>query len=205
MYRGHQVISFGNMESRVRVVYGSSNRGKLDEVLQFVRTRQVAVLSLSEVCRNPVNIPEVGNNYEINAVAKAQGYAKQIEMPCIADDAGVEIESLGGLPGVYTGRFGLERLLSMLQPDVEYRADFVCCDSYGEPNGRSVSLQMRIGGVFVASRKKDCIDSHLPFSAYFFPNGEIQSLQSLVARGGYPSHRVQAIDALLNCLGVYPK
>jgi XTP/dITP diphosphohydrolase len=189
----------------VKIVYGSSNRGKLAEVLQFARMHQFELVSLCEVCDSPADIPEGGDDYETNAVAKAKGYAKQIGRACIADDAGVEIECLGGLPGVYTGRFGLARLSSMLQPGVRYRAQFVCCASYAEPDGRSVSLQKRISGVFCVPKEVGGEDIHLPFSAYFIPNGEIQSLQSLVARGGYLSHRVRAIDALLNCLGVYPK
>lgn len=189
----------------MEIVYGSSNRGKLAEVLQFARMHQVELISLCEVCDSPVHIPEGGEDYETNAVTKAKGYAKQTGRACIADDAGVELECLGGLPGVYTGRFGLARLISLLQPEMRYRADFVCCASYAEPDGRSVSLQKRLSGVFSAPREMEGEDIDLPFSAYFIPNGEVQSLQSLVAQGGYLSHRVRAIHALLNCLEVYPK
>lgn len=193
------------VEFVVKIVYGSLNSGKLAEVLQCAWSDCVEFMPLSDVCRNPIRIVEGGSNYEMNAAAKAQGYAKVTGMPCIADDAGLELTALGGLPGVYTGRFGLARLVSMLKPEVRYSADFVCCASYAESNGRSVSLQARIRGAFLTETKTEPNDTHLPFSAHFIPCGEVQSLRSLIAQGNYRSHRVLAIEALLKCLEVCPK
>lgn len=66
---------------------------------------------------------ETGSNFEENATLKAQGYASMSRLTTLADDSGLEVDALGGRPGVYSARYGgrttdqgrIELLLSELQ------------------------------------------------------------------------------------------
>lgn len=151
---------------------------------------------------SPPTVSEVGTTYRENACRKALSYASWSLVSCIADDSGIEIPSLGNLPGVYTAGFGFERLRDLLVPDVAYEATFRCCMCFADVGGRSVSVEGAIDGVVLFPRGAATPPSSVPYSHFFTPRGEIQSLAALSALGGYPSHRVKALTSLLSCLNV---
>lgn len=88
---------------------------------------------------------ETGNTYEENACIKANESMKHLGLPCIADDAGLEIDALGGAPGVHSKRFeGVEsnfqekikKILELMKdvPSDKRKARFVCCVAYSHPD-----------------------------------------------------------------------
>ncbi len=88
---------------------------------------------------------EKGDTYEENACIKANESTKYLELPCIADDAGLEIDALGGAPGVHSKRFeGVEstfqekikKILELMKdvPSDKRTARFVCCVAYSHPD-----------------------------------------------------------------------
>lgn len=88
---------------------------------------------------------EKGDTYEENACIKANESMKHLGLPCIADDAGLEIDALGGAPGVHSKRFeGIEstfqektkKILELMEgvPSDKRRARFVCCVAYSHPD-----------------------------------------------------------------------
>ena len=86
-----------------QVVLASNNRGKLQELADLfagleIRVRPQADFAVSEV-------EETGLSFVENAILKARHAALHARLPAIADDSGIEVEFLGGAPGIYSARF----------------------------------------------------------------------------------------------------
>ena len=191
--------------SGAAILFGSTNEGKLLEVRAAAARMGCGVHSLSELVPSRGPFPQVvegEKNYDGNASKKALQYAKWAGRSCVADDTGLEIDACNGLPGVYTARYGIERLMQELMPGVKHAARFVCCMSYAEPGGRVVRVTAELPGYFSFPRVRATTKGSLPFSTHFYPGGEDESrsLNDLVLNGGYPTHRVRALEGLLRVL-----
>ncbi|MEY4700059.1 MAG: hypothetical protein RL326_246 [Pseudomonadota bacterium] len=189
----------------MRLLFASTNTAKVAEVTAVAASLGVLVEGLGDftirrAIGSPPTISEVGTTYYENACTKALSYALWSGTPTIADDSGIEVPSLGSLPGVYTAGFGFARLRDMLVPDLAHEATFRCCMCFADPMGRSVSVQGAIDGLLCFPRSAATPSSSVPYSHFFTPNGENESLATLSARGGYSSHRVKALTLLLSVL-----
>ena len=90
----------------MKLVFATNNRHKLQEVKDILGSR-VEVLSLAEIgCHD--DIPETGATLEENALIKARWVSEKYNCNCFADDTGLEVEALGGAPGVYSARYAGE-------------------------------------------------------------------------------------------------
>lgn len=87
----------------MELVFATNNPHKLDELRQIVGSR-FTILSLSDIgCH--ADIAETGTTLQENALIKARYVYEHFGYNCFADDTGLEVEALGGAPGVYTARF----------------------------------------------------------------------------------------------------
>jgi XTP/dITP diphosphohydrolase len=89
-----------------RVVLASSNAGKLREMSALL-----APLGLELVTQSSLGVhspPETGTTFIENALIKARHAAHVTQLPAISDDSGIEVDALGGRPGVYSARFAGE-------------------------------------------------------------------------------------------------
>ena len=91
------------------LVVATQNRGKLDELRALLSPLGVQVLSPQDVAKREIVIVEDGDTFEANAKKKAQTVAGITMMLTIADDSGLEVDALGGAPGVRSARFAGER------------------------------------------------------------------------------------------------
>lgn len=91
------------------LVVATTNRGKLDELRSLLAGLDVEVTSLRDVLKKELVVVEDGDTFEENAVKKAQAGAAATMMLTLADDSGLEVDALGGAPGVRSARFGGER------------------------------------------------------------------------------------------------
>lgn len=90
----------------MKIVFATNNEHKLSEVRGILGDK-VEVLSLSDIgCHD--DIPETGDTLEENALQKAQYIYDHYHVNCFADDTGLEVEALGGAPGVHTARYASE-------------------------------------------------------------------------------------------------
>lgn len=90
----------------MRLVFATNNRHKLDEVRAIVGDR-VEVLSLNDIgCHD--DIPETAGTLQGNALIKARYIYERYGVDCFADDTGLEVDALGGEPGVYSARYAGE-------------------------------------------------------------------------------------------------
>jgi XTP/dITP diphosphohydrolase len=119
----------------MRVVLATGNRGKLAEFQQLLAAAGIELLPQSHFGIEPPE--ETGSSFEENALLKARHAARLSGLPALADDSGLEVDALGGAPGVYSARFAgadasdaanVAKLLAALQgvPPAERRARFRC-------------------------------------------------------------------------------
>src|SRR5215468_8401837 len=91
------------------LVMATNNRGKIDELRQLLAGTNLELYSLQDVSRKPIVVIEDGLTFEANAIKKAREVAAATMMLTLADDSGLEVDALGGAPGVRSKRFAGER------------------------------------------------------------------------------------------------
>ncbi|MFC2131756.1 RdgB/HAM1 family non-canonical purine NTP pyrophosphatase [Bacteroidota bacterium] len=90
------------------LLLGSNNKHKASEVKQIIEKHlpgQFEIKILSDVLDNDFDVEEDGATLEENAYKKAYEYHKLSNLPCFADDTGLEIDALNGEPGVHSARY----------------------------------------------------------------------------------------------------
>lgn len=133
------------------LLVATSNPHKLDELRAIFSAAGIAIRDLSDIEGGPFPEPvEDGQTFEDNARIKAVAYAKMTGRACLADDSGLEVDALGGAPGVHSAYYaGAEgsraerdarnnaRLLRELQgvPLERRTARFVCVMCVADPQG----------------------------------------------------------------------
>jgi len=129
----------------VTVVLATRNRGKVPEILRLLgaRATRLRLVTIDAVAPE-ANLIEDGDTFEANALAKARQAAAATGLPAIADDSGLEVDALGGAPGVYSARYAGEpsddahnnqKLLDALAgiPSARRSARFRCVAAYVDP------------------------------------------------------------------------
>jgi XTP/dITP diphosphohydrolase len=86
-----------------RVVHATGNRGKLRELRALLADFALEVVPQAELGVPPVD--ETGASFAANALLKARHAARITGLPAIADDSGLEVDALGGRPGVHSARY----------------------------------------------------------------------------------------------------
>lgn len=120
----------------MEVVLATQNKDKIKEIKEILSDLFLKIYSLDDFANFP-SIVEDGKTFEENAIKKAKTILKFSGKPSLADDSGLEVEKLGGLPGVYSSRFAGEKvsylennkkLLNLLKgvPFPERKACFRC-------------------------------------------------------------------------------
>lgn len=132
-----------------RLVVATTNRHKFQEFCELLRDWRVPLHALDEFAAwEPVR--EDGSTLAENACRKAAGYAGQLQRWVLADDTGLEVDALGGAPGIHTARFAGEKatmaqnraqLLASLRqvPRSQRSASFVCHLAVADPTGAVVT------------------------------------------------------------------
>ena len=122
--------------SKRKIVLATSNPGKLREIAHYWGDLPFTFLSLRDIGANE-NVKERGKTFLENARLKSLAYGALSEYPTLAEDSGLEIEYLGGAPGVLSARFSdpgatdeknIRKVLRLLSgvPWPKRRARFVC-------------------------------------------------------------------------------
>jgi XTP/dITP diphosphohydrolase len=89
-----------------RLVLATGNAGKLRELREILAPWRVLVLPLSDFTRSAAE--ETGHSFVENAILKARFAAQVSGLPAIADDSGLEVDALGGAPGIRSARYAGE-------------------------------------------------------------------------------------------------
>ena len=88
----------------MKLIAATNNKNKIREFKEILAPLGFEILSMSETGFES-DPEETGTTFEENAVIKAQALAKLADMPVLADDSGLEVDALGGAPGVYSARY----------------------------------------------------------------------------------------------------
>lgn len=134
----------------IRVLLATGNPHKLDEVRPILHPLGIEVVGLDVLDEIPPEPVEDGDTFEANARIKAIAYARATGQICLADDSGLEVDGLGGAPGVYSARWSGEggdrktrdaannrKLVTLVSeiPEDERSARFVCAMCLASPSG----------------------------------------------------------------------
>lgn len=91
------------------LLVATHNPGKVRQLASLLEELDVRLVSLEEAGID-WDVEETGETFEENAILKAQSYARATGLLTLADDSGLEVDALGGRPGVRTSRYGGEGL-----------------------------------------------------------------------------------------------
>ena len=195
------------------LLVATRNPGKLVELRRLLETEHVAgvrVLGLADVPEFPEE-PETGATFAENALAKARDAVKATGLPAVADDSGLAVDALNGMPGVlsarWSGRHGedranLELVLGQLAdvPDDRRGAAFVCAAALAVPggvgsNGDEVVVHGEWTGRLTRSPRGE---NGFGYDPVFVPFGEERTAAELAPEEKDAlSHRGRAMRALL--------
>lgn len=139
-----------------KIIFATSNEGKMKEVRMILADMGMEVLSLKEVGIH-ADIVEDGTTFEENAIIKATEICKLTGEVVLADDSGLEVDYLDKAPGVYSARFMGEdtsyhikndEIIKRLEnaKDAERSARFVCVIAAAFPGGEVVTTRATIEG-----------------------------------------------------------
>lgn len=127
------------------LLLATTNQHKLEEYRAIFSDLPFRLLSLHDILLK-MDVEETGTTFAENAELKAIAYAKASGLLSLADDSGLEIDALGGAPGVYSARFGgseapyearFRLILKQLKglPSEKRTARFRCVIAIAEPSG----------------------------------------------------------------------
>lgn len=137
------------------IVLATRNRGKISEFKEILENFEIDVKGLNDFPPIPA-VEEDGKTFEENAVKKACYASRMLGLPAIADDSGLSVEALGGLPGVFSARYSGEqatdlenniKLLDAIKGVENRRAAFECIIAIAVPKGLSLIYAGRCEGL----------------------------------------------------------
>ena len=187
------------------LLIATRNAGKVREFAELLAGLPVTLRSLAEVPGEPPVVLEDETTYEGNAIKKARLIARWAELPALADDSGLEVDALGGQPGVLSARFGgpeqdsaknVARLLAALRdtPAERRTARFRCIIAVARPSGIVLTTAGTCEGRITTS---PCGTAGFGYDPVFLypPLGRTFAELPAVVKNGL-SHRAQACAAL---------
>lgn len=188
-----------------QLLIATNNAGKMRELNALLENLPLRLRQLSEF-PHVVEVEETGKTFAENALLKARLYSRQTNLWTLADDSGLEVDALGGAPGVLSARYaGADatdeernaRLLSELEgtDDAQRTARFVCAIALCDP---------ATGATEIFSGTCEGRISHQPrgrrgfgYDPLFVPHGHTQTFGELSeASKQQISHRARALSAV---------
>jgi XTP/dITP diphosphohydrolase len=194
-----------------QLLLATRNAGKLAELQRLLASAVpgVEVLGLRDVPEYP-EAPETGATFEENALLKAREAVRYTRLPAVADDSGLTVDALNGMPGIFSarwsGRHGDDEantalLLGQLSdvPDERRGGAFVCAAALVTPEGTEHVLRAEWRGAVIREKRGS---NGFGYDPVFVPAGGQRTAAELApAEKDAVSHRGQAFTALLPVIG----
>ena len=190
-----------------RLLLATRNAGKLAELQRLLEAAVpgVEVVGLRAVDGYPES-PETGATFAENALLKAREAVRYTGLPAVADDSGLTVDALNGMPGVlsarWSGRHGDDDgntalLLGQLAdvPDERRGAAFVCAAAFVDADGTEHVLERAWRGTVIREKRGS---NGFGYDPVFVPQGmEVTSAELAPEEKDARSHRGQAFAALV--------
>ena len=201
-----------------RLVLATRNTKKISELERILQAAGLTDVELAgpEIYAALPDIPETGLTFAENSLIKARAVAQATGLPAIADDSGLCVDALNGMPGVlsarWSGRFGDDpngpgRDLSNLHlvldqvadvPDTHLGANFTCAATLTLPDGTEHVVEGVVVGHLVRAPRGD---GGFGYDPIFVPEGETRTTAEMsAAEKDAISHRGRAFRALVPLL-----
>lgn len=186
-----------------KLLVATGNRGKLREIREILTDTEVLGLSDAGI---ECDVEETGTTFAENAYIKAYEISKLSGLPVLADDSGLEVDALGGRPGVYSARFAgehatdddnVKKLLEELKevPESKRTARFACAMCLIFPDGRKVtSFGVSCPGIILNSKRGENGFGYDP--VFFAPEFGKTFSEMTMEEKNTVSHRKAALIAL---------
>lgn len=187
------------------IVMASHNQHKIKEIEAITKKFGMPVISRDDAGVPPVEIVEDGETFEENSFKKAEEIMKLCGRITLADDSGLEVEYLGGAPGVYSARFAgeegndaknNEKLLKLLDglKKEDRKARFVSVITMVFPNGETLTARGECPGRIITAPAGE---NGFGYDPLFVPDGYDKTFAQLTAEEkNRISHRAKALEKL---------
>lgn len=151
----------------VKILLATRNQGKIDEIRAILKNSKIeGGIEICSLLDYP-DIPEIvedGVTFSENARKKALTSARHTGLIAVADDSGLEVDVLGGTPGIYSSRFAgegatdaenIKKLLELLKgiPYEKRTARFVCTIAIAKPDGDVSLVQGECHGIIAEEKR----------------------------------------------------
>ena len=186
------------------LIVATRNRGKSKEIREFLQDFPVEIKDLNDFGPIP-EAAEDGETFEENAYKKASFTAKVLGFPALADDSGLEVEALGGAPGVHSARYAgpqasdaenNRKLLEALAGNPNRNARFCCVLSLAVPSGPALTYEANCEGVIVDAPRGEHGFGYDPL--FYYPPLAKTFAELTLREKSQVSHRGKALGELRN-------
>ncbi|HXB40464.1 MAG TPA: non-canonical purine NTP diphosphatase [Bacteroidia bacterium] len=192
----------------MKLVFATHNKNKLQEI-QLLLPKSMELISLSDL-NVTEEIPETADTLKGNALLKAKYVYDKFKLNCFADDSGLEVEALGGAPGVYSARYAgpaqvaadnMQKLLSELKGKTNRKACFKTVISL-LLNGRECFFEGKIDGKVTNEQQGT---QGFGYDPVFMPDGyNVTFARMEISQKNKISHRALAVNKLVDFLKNQP-
>ena len=145
------------MSTITTLVIATRNKGKIAEIKNLLRDFPVALKDLGDFGPIP-SVEEDGDTFDENAYKKAIFTARVLGLPAMADDSGLVVHALGGVPGVRSARYAgenasdkerCEKLIKEMRGLTDRKAKFECVISIAVPTGPALTYEGSCKGLII--------------------------------------------------------
>ena len=186
-----------------KILIATANRGKLHEIHALLADLPLTLLLPADLGL-ALEVAETGDTYAVNAALKATAFAQLSGLLTLADDSGLEVDALGGLPGVRSARFSplpratdadrrqylLQQLAGKARP---WTAHFHCTVALAEPDEEVVYFEGDCLGEIIPTERGDNGFGYDPI--FLLPELGRTMAELSMAEKNRLSHRARAIIA----------
>ena len=190
----------------IKILVGTNNIGKLREIRDLL-PKNLEIYSTSDFkIKSPI---EDGKTFKENSLIKAKYFSKKSKMICLSDDSGLEIDALGGAPGIYSARWGgkkgdfvkaMNRVFKELNKKNKnwktrkIKARFICALTIYGPNQKPINSIGKIEGHIASSMKGE---NGFGYDPIFVPKGKKITFGEMKASQKYKmDHRFKAFKKI---------
>lgn len=189
------------------LLIATHNKAKLRQMSQYLKDLPYQIVSLNDLGID-FDVEETGTTFAQNALLKATTYAKLSGLLTLADDSGLEVEALGGEPGIYSARYAgpnktdeqkIDYLLDKIKevPEGKRQARFSSAVALAWPDGTTKLYEGQSTGA-ITFTPRGASYKGFPYYRIYILDGYDKTLAELEDEGiPYTSHRQKALDLVI--------